>query len=253
MSGYSKLAIDRRTLISNACAAGVAASLAMPGEAFAGERPASNLTFKPGAPWLDTTGKQIHLRGSSIIQVGRTFYWYGENKERTTGKDRIWHWGMRMYSSTDLYNWTDLGTFIPPTPDNPSSPLHPFQFADRPHILFNRRTGKYVCWIKFLGEQAQTRSVLVADAVTGPYSIVSSGVMPLGMVSTSTPRLGSTFGFRSAGTAIALGSNGAIPGRSTSSRTLDERDRSGRCGLEGHLMQTRAERSFVSATGQGPA
>ncbi|MEO6092809.1 MAG: family 43 glycosylhydrolase [Novosphingobium sp.] len=160
---------------------GLAASLPLPALAAtrAGVRPRS--AFTPGEVWLDTKGEPIQVRGSSIIQVGDTFYWYGENKERTTGKDKIWHWGMRAYSSKDLYNWTDLGTFIPPQPNDPASPLHPFQFVDRPHILFNQATGKFVCWIKLLADQYQTRTVLVADSITGPYTIVRSGIRPLGM------------------------------------------------------------------------
>lgn len=140
-----------------------------------------NRSFRPGEPWLDTLGKPIQVCGGSIITVGDTFYWYGENKERTTGKDKIWHWGMRAYSSKNLYDWTDLGTFIPPMPNDPASPLHPFQFADRPHILYNQATRKYVCWIKFLADQFQTRTVLVADNITGPYTIVANGLRPLGM------------------------------------------------------------------------
>ena len=39
-------------------------------------------SFTPGKPWLDTNGNRIHAHGGSIIQVGDTFYWYGENKEK---------------------------------------------------------------------------------------------------------------------------------------------------------------------------
>ncbi|WP_298598381.1 family 43 glycosylhydrolase [uncultured Sphingorhabdus sp.] len=162
--------------------AGLSLSLAARiGSAHARSAPAKVNAFKPGQPWLDTNGQPIQVRGSSIIKVGNRFYWYGENKERTTGKDRVWHWGMRMYSSVDLYNWDDLGTFIPPVIDDPKSSLHPYQFADRPHILFNKKTGKFVCWIKYLSEQFQTRTILTADKITGPYQIVASNVLPLGM------------------------------------------------------------------------
>ena len=157
-----------------------AAALAWPAVASVGSAPGYR-SFRPGEVWLDTAGKPIQACGSSIIQVGDTFYWYGENKERTTGKDKVWHWGMRAYKSKDLYNWTDLGTFIPPALDDPASPLHPFQFADRPHIVYNPGTRKYVCWIKFLADRFQTRTVLAADAITGPYKIVASGIRPLGM------------------------------------------------------------------------
>ena len=51
------------------------------------------------------------------------YYWYGENKEFTTGKTGIWTTGVRCYSSSDLYNWDDLGLIIPPNNDDPDSPL----------------------------------------------------------------------------------------------------------------------------------
>lgn len=160
-------------------ASGLGAAAALP--VAAAEAPPWQRSFRPGAVWLDTKGEPIQVRGSSILQVGDTFYWYGENKERTTGKDRIWHWGMRMYSSKDLYNWTDLGNFIPPQPGDPSSPLHPYKYVDRPHILFNSKTRKFVCWIKVMADPFQTRTVLVADKVTGPYTIVGTDIHPLGM------------------------------------------------------------------------
>ncbi len=49
-------------------------------------------SITPGRVWLDTDGNRIQAHGGSIITVGDTFYWYGENKEKTTGKDSIWHW-----------------------------------------------------------------------------------------------------------------------------------------------------------------
>lgn len=172
--------LNRRELIAASLVGGIAALPGL-GAAAAGPALTRRNAFTPGEIWLDTGGKPIQVRGGSILKVGETFYWYGENKERTTGKDKIWHWGMRIYSSQDLYNWTDLGTFIPPRPNDSASPLHPFQFADRPHIIFNEKTGKFVCWIKFLADQYQTRTVLVADTITGPYKIVASGIRPLGM------------------------------------------------------------------------
>ena len=82
-------------------------------------------SFHPGQPWLDTNGKRIHAHGGSIFYENGRYYWYGENKEKTTGLDSIWHWGIRCYVSGDLYNWDDLGLIIPPEPDDPASTLHP--------------------------------------------------------------------------------------------------------------------------------
>lgn len=63
---------------------------------------------------LDTEGKRIQAHGAGMIYENETYYWYGENKEFTTGKDEVWTWGIRFYSSKDLVNWKDEGLVIPP-------------------------------------------------------------------------------------------------------------------------------------------
>jgi len=141
----------------------------------------SRSSITPGRLWLDTTGHRIHAHGGSIIEVDGIFYWYGENKERSTPGSGVWHWGVRCYSSVDLYNWTDEGLIIPPAPDDPDSPLHPAQGMDRPHILRNPRTGKFVCWIKVMKGTAQVSTVLTADSVLGPYRLARVDLRPLGM------------------------------------------------------------------------
>lgn len=51
--------------------------------------PASSI--RPGQPWLDTQGKRIQAHGGSVMYLDGTYYWYGENKEKTDGKNGIWH------------------------------------------------------------------------------------------------------------------------------------------------------------------
>ncbi|CED89948.1 family 43 glycosylhydrolase [Actinomyces succiniciruminis] len=137
--------------------------------------------FTPGRPWYDTEGKRIQAHGGSIIVVDGVYYWYGENKERTTPDGSTWHWGVRAYRSTDLYNWEDCGLIIPPEPDDPSSPLHPAAKLDRPHIVFNAETGLFVCWVKVMSRHGQRSSVLVADNLLGPYRMAHRDFKPLGM------------------------------------------------------------------------
>jgi hypothetical protein len=137
--------------------------------------------FHPGAEWLDTAGKPIQAHAGSLIAVGDNFYWYGENKEFTTGKGTPQSWGIRFYRSHDLYNWEDLGPIIPPVVDDPSSPLSSATFPERPHILYNPRTQRYVCWIKVRGQGAEYRLVMVADKITGPYRIMQKRLQPAGM------------------------------------------------------------------------
>ena len=127
--------------------------------------------FYPGRVWLDTDGKRIQAHGGSLMVLNGVYYWYGENKEKTDGKNGIWHWGVRCYSSADLYNWKDEGIIIPPEPEDPASSLHPSACMDRPHIIYNKRTKKFVCWLKIMNkDQTQSETVLNYTDVTGYYS-----------------------------------------------------------------------------------
>lgn len=139
-------------------------------------------TIRPGQVWLDTEGKRIQAHGGSVMYLNGLYYWYGENKEKTDGVNGIWHQGVRCYTSTDLYNWENKGVIIPPEPDDPESGLHPTACMDRPHIIYNERTKKYVCWLKIMHkDNSQSETVLVADDILGPYTKVKEGLRPLNM------------------------------------------------------------------------
>lgn len=139
-------------------------------------------SFRPGQPWLDTNGRPIQAHGGSVLCWQGMYYWYGENKEKTDGISGIWHWGVRCYRSSDLYNWEDCGLIIPPEPEDPESPLYPPTCMDRPHIIFNQQTKKFVCWLKIMEpDGSQTETVLTADYILGPYTIVQKHLRPLGM------------------------------------------------------------------------
>ena len=138
--------------------------------------------FTPGQVWLDTGGNRIQAHGGSIIYLGDTFYWYGENKEKSLPGSGVWHWGVRCYASKDLYNWEDKGIIIPPDPNDSESPLHPSKCMDRPHIIYNRFTKKFVCWLKIMeSTNVQAETILTADNLLGPYTMVRKGYQPLGM------------------------------------------------------------------------
>lgn len=139
-------------------------------------------SIRPGQVWKDTNGNRIQAHGGSVMHIDGTYYWYGENKEHTDPGKNIWHWGVRCYSSTDLYNWEDQGLIIPPEADNKQSSLHPEACMDRPHIIYNESTKKYVCWIKVMNiDNTQTQTILTADHILGPYHKLKEGLKPLGM------------------------------------------------------------------------
>lgn len=141
-----------------------------------------NTSIRPGQVWLDTQGKRIQAHGFSVFYKDGAYYWYGENKEHTRPFGTVWHWGVRCYTSKDLYNWEDKGLIIPPQPDDLTSPLHPTYGMDRPHILYCEKTKKYVAWLKIMaGVTSQFMSVLQADDFFGPYEFVHKIYKPLKM------------------------------------------------------------------------
>lgn len=127
----------------------------------------------PGKPWYDTHGRRIQAHGASVYYENGVYYWIGENKEFTHKGSKVWSWGVNAYSSTDLMNWRSEGLIISPVPWDKKSPLHPNRRLDRPHIIFNPRTKKYVAWLKFCDRNEF--AVLTADALLGPYTLVHSG------------------------------------------------------------------------------
>lgn len=136
----------------------------------------------PGQSWLDTEGNRIQAHGGSLMHWKDSYYWYGENKEKTDGKNGIWHWGVRCYRSQDLMNWENCGLIIPPDEEDSASSLHPSAMMDRPHIIYNERTETFVCWLKIMHRDGtQTETVLTANNLLGPYTKVREDVRPLGM------------------------------------------------------------------------
>ena len=133
----------------------------------------------PGEPWLDTKGERIQAHGGAVYYENGTYYWYGENKTYTDGKNGIWTWGLKVYASQDLCNWDDLGYLISPVLDDPNSALFPTKRVDRPHILKCPKTGKYVCWIKLSGPEAAF-TIWRSDSLLGPYEMVENLYNPGG-------------------------------------------------------------------------
>ena len=133
----------------------------------------------PGQPWMDTKGERIQAHGGAVYYEDGVYYWYGENKEHTDGKNGIWTWGLKVYASKDLYNWEDRGCLIPPVLDDPNCALFPAKRVDRPHIIKCQKTGKYVCWIKLSGPEAAF-TIWQADKLLGPYEPVENLYNPGG-------------------------------------------------------------------------
>ncbi|HLR68851.1 MAG TPA: family 43 glycosylhydrolase, partial [Virgibacillus sp.] len=152
--------------------------------------------FNPGEKWLDTDGEVIQAHGGGIIYDEQTekYYWYGEDKTHGYLPTR----GVRVYSSTDLYNWEDEGlalTAIESMDQFEDDPLISELYKDRddkeeifndigtervverPKVIYNDKTEKYVMWMHTDGPtewsdanyaKAQA-GYAISDSPTGPF------------------------------------------------------------------------------------
>ena len=134
-------------------------------------QPVTYHAVRPGTVWLDTDGKPIQAHGFQIACIDGVYYWYGENKaDALLGTTRMFG-GVRCYSSRDFYNWKDEGLILSPDTVNPMSPIHYSQKLERPHIIKNPRTGKYVLWAKSQAEDGYF-AIFQSDRFMGPYTFV---------------------------------------------------------------------------------
>lgn len=138
-----------------------------------------------GEVWTDTEGRAINAHGGGILYHEGRYYWYGECKEGETVRlDWVTSWecwrteagGVSCYSSDDLVNWKYEGLALVPDYDNPDSDIHPSKVIERPKVLFNEKTGKFVMWchIESPDYEKATAGVAVSDSPAGPFEYLGS-------------------------------------------------------------------------------
>lgn len=133
-------------------------------------------SFRPGEIWPDDKGVHINAHGGGILFHEGTYYWFGEHKIEG-GAGNVAQVGVGVYSSRDLYQWKNEGIALKVSED-PASPITKGCIIERPKVLFNAKTGKFVMWfhheIAGKGYGAALSGVAVADKVTGPYTYLES-------------------------------------------------------------------------------
>jgi beta-xylosidase len=142
--------------------------------------------FAPGKQWKDTDGVHINAHGGGVIFVDGTYYWYGEYKTVGRGGNTSLK-GVSCYSSKDLYNWKNEGIVLKVEMD-PNSEITKGCVIERPKVVFNKKTGKYVMWfhleLKGQGYDAARAGVAISDNPKGPFQFKKSfrpnkGVWPM--------------------------------------------------------------------------
>jgi hypothetical protein len=133
-------------------------------------------SFSPGDLWPDDQGVHINAHGGGVLYDQGVYYWFGEHKLAGVAgnKARV---GVHVYSSSDLYRWTDRGIALP-VASAPDTDLSDGCILERPKVLRCPATGKFVMWFHLepvkQGYRAARAGVAVANTVTGPYQYVGS-------------------------------------------------------------------------------
>lgn len=134
-------------------------------------------SFTPGQVWPDTKGTPINAHGGGILFQNSTYYWFGEYK--VAGElGNTAQVGVSCYSSNDLYNWKNEGIALKVVENDSLHDLAKGCILERPKVIFNRKTGKYVMWfhleLKGHGYDAARSGVAVSDNASGPYTFIRS-------------------------------------------------------------------------------
>jgi hypothetical protein len=122
--------------------------------------------FRPGEVWRDTAGNPIQAHGGGVLVRSNVYYWYGE--DRTPGG----RGAVACYSSTNLLDWKREGVVLSrealPRVDGRAT------FVERPKVIFNRRTSKYVLWshLEQRGYRYARAGIGVSDSATGPFTFL---------------------------------------------------------------------------------
>ncbi len=135
----------------------------------------SQKTINPGEVWSDDRGQHIQAHGGGIIKVGKTYYWYGE--ERRQGLDTNLRY-VSCYASKDLVNWKFKGDVVQMSdPEN----LGRRWVLERPKVYYNKISKKYVMYFHLDNMSYKTARVgiAVSDKPDGNYTYVKS-FRPLG-------------------------------------------------------------------------
>lgn len=131
--------------------------------------------IRSGELWPDNNGEHINAHGGGVMYHDGTYYWFGENKCDTTSSAMV---GVMCYSSQNLTDWKNEGVALA-VEDNDSSDITRGCILERPKVVYNAKTGKFVMWfhleLKGKGYEAARSGVAVSDTPTGPYRFIRSG------------------------------------------------------------------------------
>jgi acetyl esterase/lipase len=148
--------------------------------------------FTPVEPWKDTGQNVINAHGGGILFHNGKYYWYGELKKGKTwlvpGQSwecyRVEAGGVSCYSSENLYDWKYEGVALEADSRDSASDIYKGKVLERPKVIYNERTGKFVMWLHTDCEDysCARAGVAVSDKPEGPFLYLVS-MRPNGQMS----------------------------------------------------------------------
>ena len=134
---------------------------------------------------FDTDGNIINASDGGVIYADGAYHWYGlalqEKPYASKGAGgQVTLTGVNMYASDDLVHWRYEGVVLKCSGDE-NSPLRPPLRFERPKIVYNDCTRKYVLWCHYVGypgdhgfsDVGGEALVAVSDSVNGEYELVN--------------------------------------------------------------------------------
>ena len=134
-------------------------------------------SFKPGEIWKDNNGVHINAHGGGILFHDGRYWWFGEHKIEGEAGNKA-QVGVHVYSSANLYDWKDEGIALPVVKDQPGHDIEQGSIIERPKVIYNKKTGKFVMWLhlerKGQGYLSARSGVAISDQIAGPYTYLYS-------------------------------------------------------------------------------
>ena len=84
--------------------------------------------------------------------------------------------GVSCYSSKDLLNWKFEGIVLPAVKDDSGHDLHTSKVLERPKVIYNKKTGKFVMWahVESADYSKACAGVAISDSPTGEFKYLGS-------------------------------------------------------------------------------
>lgn len=137
---------------------------------------AKDVGFRPGQPWSDADGAHINAHGYCILKHAGKYYWYGSHKIAGKTESEKNEAGVRCYVSSDLLNWSNSGLVLSVTAEGQHPEVADAGILDRPKVIFNQATRKFVMYFKLYPPKAAGGMVGTDVAYVG----VATASKPLG-------------------------------------------------------------------------